>query len=66
MMEACENMSCCYQEYLALGKKICAYIYFKEYIYFHYVFLVKDVDYNSFESSKSSIEEPSCSNSMSK
>ena len=28
MIEACENMPR-YQEYLALGKMICAYIYFK-------------------------------------
>ena len=34
IMEACENMPSCYKEYLALGKKICADINFKEYIYF--------------------------------
>ena len=66
MKKACENMPCCYQEYLALGKKICADISFKEYIYFQYGFWPKDVDHNYFKRSESSIEEPSCSNYVSK
>ena len=64
MMEACENMPCCYKEYLALGKKICVEISFKEYIYLQYRIWPKDVDENSFKSIKLSIEEPSCSNSV--
>ena len=66
MKEACENMPCYYQEYLALGKKICADISFKEYIYFQYGFQPKDVDEHSFNSNKPSMEEPSCSTSLSK
>ena len=53
MKEACENMPWCYQEYLALGKKICVDTSFKEYEH-------------SFNIVKSSIEKPSCSNSVSK
>ena len=65
IMEACENMPCCYKEYLALGKKICADITFKEYIYFQYGFCPKYVDENSFNIIQSSMEEPSCSNYVS-
>ena len=51
----------CYQEYLALGKGICAKISFKEYIYCKYGFWPKNADESSFERNKSSIDEPSCS-----
>ena len=34
IMESCENMPSCYNEYLALGKKICVDVTFKKYIYF--------------------------------
>ena len=65
IMEACENMPSCYKEYLTLGKRICAKITFKEYIYFQYGFWPKDVDDNTFNISWSSMEEPSCSNYVS-
>ena len=55
MIEACENMPRCYQEYLALGKNICADMYFKEYIYFKYGFWPKNVDDHFFKSRKKSI-----------
>ena len=66
MKEACENMPHCYQEYINLGNKNWANISFKESIYFQYVFFPKGVDEKYFKCIKSSIEEPSCSNSVSK
>ena len=38
IIEACENMSHCYEDYLALGKNICANLSFGDYIYFKYGF----------------------------
>ena len=66
VIESCENIPHCYQEYLALGKEICANIYLKEYIYFKYGFYPKHVDDHSLNSKKPSMEEPSCSTSLSK
>ena len=66
MIYASENLPHHYKEYLALGEKICKFIPFKDYFYFRFVFDPKDVDENSFNASKSSIEEPSCSNYVSK
>ena len=36
MIEACENMPHCYEDYLALGRNICANLSFGDYIYFNY------------------------------
>ena len=66
IIEACENMSHCYEDYLALGRNICANLYFGDYIYFKYGFWPKHYYENSFKSSKLSREEPSCSNSLRK
>ena len=66
IIEACENMPRCYEEYLALGKKICANIDFGEYIYFKYGFWNKHVNERSFKSIKPSREKLSCSTSLSK
>ena len=38
MIEACENMPCCYKEYLTLGNNIGTTINFKEYVYLNYGF----------------------------
>ena len=48
-----------------MGKKNCADITFKEYIYFQYGLWPKDVDDNSFSIIQSSMEEPICSNHVS-
>ena len=64
MIEACENMPHCYQDYLALGKNICENMYFKEYIYFKYGFWTKHVNQHSFNRNKPFIEEPSCCTSL--
>ena len=66
MIEPCENMPCCYKEYVALGKNIDAVTTFKEYVYLKYGFLPHNFDENSFNSIKVSIEEPSCSTSLRK
>ena len=57
MIEAYENMSRYYQEYLALGKDICANISVKEYIYFKYGIKPNHVDENYFKRIKPSMEE---------
>ena len=66
MIDASENLPHHYKEYLALGENICKLIPFKDYFYFIFVFEPKDVDDNYFNGRKSSIEEPSCSNYVSK
>ena len=47
VIEACENMSHCYEDYLALGRNICANLYFGDYIYFTYGFQPKH-DYENY------------------
>ena len=66
MIEACENMPCYYKEYLTLLKTIGAVMTFKEYAYLMYGFWPQNVDYNFFKRRNSSIEDPSCSTSLSK
>ena len=66
IIEACENMSHCYEDYLALGRNICANLYFGDYIYFKYGFQPKHYYENYFKSSKLSKEEPICFNSLRK
>ena len=67
MIDAIENLAHHYKEYiLALGEEICKSIPFKEYFYWKFGFEPKNVDDYSFKSSKSSIEEPSFSNYVSK
>ena len=63
IIEACENMSHCYKDYLALGRNICANLSFGDYIYFKYGFWPKHDYEHSFNISKPSREEPSCSTS---
>ena len=65
MIEAIENLPYHYKEYLALGEGICKSIPFKYNFYCRFGFEPKNVDDSSFKSSKSSIEEPSCSTSLS-
>ena len=57
VIEVCESMSWCYQEYLTLGKDICAVMAFKDYIYLSYGFLPKVVDEESLKSNKPLKEE---------
>ena len=38
LIKACENMPCCYKEYLTLGNNIGPTINFKEYVYLKYGF----------------------------
>ena len=38
IIEVCENMPHCYEDYLAFGRNICANLYFGDYIYFKYGF----------------------------
>ena len=38
IIEACENMPHYCEDYLALGRNICANLYFRDYIYFKYGF----------------------------
>ena len=64
-IDASENLPHHQKEYLALGEKICKFIPFKDYFYFRFGFEPKDVDENYLKSSKSSIEEPSFSTSLS-
>ena len=66
MIDANENLPHHYKEYLALGEKICKFIPFIDYLYFRFGFEAKDVDEHSFNGIKSSVEEPSCSNYVSK
>ena len=66
IIEACENMSHCYEDYLDLGRNICANLSFRDYIYFKYGLWTKHDYDHSFKSSKLSREEPSCSNSLRK
>ena len=66
IIDASEKLPHHYKEYLALGEKICKFIPFKDYFYLRFGFEPKDVDDHSFKISKSSIEEPSCSNYVSK
>ena len=65
MIDAVENLPQHYKEYLPLGEDIYKSIPFKEYFYCRFGFEPKNVDDSSFKSSKSSIEEPSCSTSLS-
>ena len=66
MIDASENLPQHYKEYLALGENICKFIPFKDYFYFRFGFEPKDVDEHSLKSRKSSIDEPICSNYVSK
>ena len=66
IFEACENMSHCYEDYLALGRNICASLSFRDYIYFKYGFWPKHYYENSFKIRNPSREEPSCSTSLRK
>ena len=66
IIEACENMSHCYEDYLALGRNICANLYFEDYIYFKYGFQPKNYYEHSFNISNPYREEPSFSTSLRK
>ena len=66
MIEACENMPCCYKEYLTLGNNIGTTINFKEYVCIKYGFWPRSVDENYFKRRKESIEEPIWSTSLGK
>ena len=66
MIKACENMPCCYKEYLTLGNTIGAVMTFKDYVYIKYGFWPQNVDEHSFKRRKESIEEPSRSTSLNK
>ena len=66
IIEACENMAHYYEDYLALGRNICANLYFGDYIYFKYGFWPKHDYENSFKISNPSREELSCSTSLKK
>ena len=66
IIEACENMSHCYEDYLALGRNICVNLSFGDYIYFKYGFQTKHDYEHYFNSINLSREEPSCSNSLRK
>ena len=66
MIDASENLPQHYKEYLALGENICKFIPFKDYFYLRFGFDPKDVDENSFNAIKSSVEEPIFSNYVSK
>ena len=48
-----------------MGEDICKSIPFKDYFYFKFLFEPKNLDDYSFKRNKSSIEEPSCSASLS-
>ena len=60
MIDAAENLSHHYKEYVSLGKVICKSIPFKDYFYCRFGFEPKNLDYYSFKRNKSSIEELSC------
>ena len=64
IIDAIENLPHHYKEYLSLGEEICKYIPLKDYFYYIFVFEPNNVDYYSFKSRKSSIEEPICSTSL--
>ena len=66
IIEACENMPRCYEDYLDLGRNICANLSFRDYLYFTYGFQLKHDYENYFKSTKLSKEEPICSNSLRK
>ena len=66
MIEACENMTHCYEDYLDLGRNICSNLYFRDYIYFKYGLQPKHDYENYFNRIKPSREEPSCSTSLRK
>ena len=66
IIEACENMSHYYEDYLDLGRNICANLYFGDYIYFKYGFWPKHYYENSFKRNKLSREEPIFSTSLRK
>ena len=59
-------MSHCYEDYLDLGRNICANLSFGDYIYFKYGLWPKHDYDNSFNSINPSREEPSCSTSLRK
>ena len=65
IIDAIENLPHHYEEYLSLGEKICKSIPLNEYFYYIFGFEPKNVDDYSFKSNKSSIEELSCSTSLS-
>ena len=65
IIDAIENLPHHYEEYLALGEEILKSIPFKEYFYCRFGFEPKDVYDYSFKRNKSSLEEPSCSTSLS-
>ena len=65
IIDEVENFPHHYEEYLDLGKEICKSIHLKEYFYCIFGFEPKNLDDFSFKSDKSSIEEPSCSTSLS-
>ena len=66
IIEACDNMSHYYEDYLVLGRNVCEYLSFGDYIYFKYGLCPKHDYENYFKSSKLSKEEPICSNSLRK
>ena len=66
IIEACENMPHYYEDYLALGRNICANLSFRDYIYFKYGFWPKHDYEHSFNIRNPSREEPSCSTSLRK
>ena len=66
IIEACQNMSHCYEDYLDLGRNICANLSFRDYIYFKYGLWPKHDYDHYFNISKPSKDEPSCSTSLRK
>ena len=64
IIEACENMPHCYEDYLALGRNIWENLSFGDYIYFKYGFWTKHDYENSFKISKPSKEDSSFSTSL--
>ena len=54
IIEACENMPHYYENYLALGRNICANLSFRDYIYFKYGFWPKHDYEHYFKISKPS------------
>ena len=65
IIDAIENLPHHYEEYISLGKVICKSIPFKDDFYCRFGFEPKNVDDYSFNRNKSSIEEQSCSTSLS-
>ena len=66
IIEACDNMPHYYEDYLALGRNICANLSFGDYIYFKYGFWTKHDYDHSFNISNPYREEPSFSTSLRK